>query len=380
MRCQSRRSAIVQNLGFAAAVALSLAFAGAAHAQAVRAQSAPAPSAKPASADDTAKFLAGMPVSADSPLAALSQNPAAKQHTAYFDRAFGELDKAKLSKIRTWAAANLTTPKPTLFYLFGGPDFLYADTFFPDVKTYVLSGLESAGPIPGLTRMSPGFAFAAQQHIAGSLRSVLTLSYFITKQMSGDLNSGPLPGTLPLIYVFLARTGNTLHDVSQVFLDEKGELHPGDRTHPLAPASGVKVTFADKGGTEKTLYYFRSNLADMRGDIALLTFCRSLGQGESFIKSASYLLHTAGFTQTRNFLLDNSAAILEDDTGVPLKYFDTAKWDVHPFGHYVVPIFPGYYQPDMVAFFQKMKAPPIDFGVGYRFGPNQSSLLWAVKK
>src|SRR5471030_194715 len=104
-------------------------------------------------ADDTARFLAGMSLSANSPLAQLAQDPIAKQHAAYLDSAFGNVEKIQMSKIRVWASANLSAPKPVMFYMFGGPDFLYADAFFPNATTYVLQGLEPVGQIPDLLKM-----------------------------------------------------------------------------------------------------------------------------------------------------------------------------------------------------------------------------------
>ena len=38
--------------------------------------------------------------------------------------------------------------------------------------------------------------------------------------MKTELHVGPVYGTLPILYVFLARTGKTIEDVSFVGLDE----------------------------------------------------------------------------------------------------------------------------------------------------------------
>jgi hypothetical protein len=198
--------------------------------------------------------------------------------------------------------------------------------------------------------------------------------------MFQDLNAGPLNGTIPILYVFLARSGKVIHDVSLVHLDEQGVLQPGEGSRPLSPARGVKIIFSENDGPRKTLYYFSTNLADQRGkNIALLQFCKSLGPGDSFVKSASYLLHTSNFSQVRNFILDNSASVLQDDTGVPLTYFDTAKWQLRAFGRYVTPIFPNYYQSKLNEFHQRSQPSPIDFGVGYRWRPNESNLLLATR-
>ena len=37
-----------------------------------------------------------------------------------------------------------------MLYMFSGPDFLYATSFFPNAATYVLAGLEPVGQIPDL--------------------------------------------------------------------------------------------------------------------------------------------------------------------------------------------------------------------------------------
>jgi hypothetical protein len=320
-----------------------------------------------ATADDTARFLAGMQLSTNSPIVPLTQDPTAKQHAAYFDTAFGNVEKNQMSKVRAWASANLTAPRPVMFYVFGGPDFLYANAFFPNATTYVLTGLEPVGQIPDLMKLPRWSVLQGLRNIQGSLRSILTVSYFITVQMYQDLNAGPVNGTLPILYVFLARSGKVIHDVSLVHLDDQGVLQPGEGSRPPSPARGVKIIFSEKDGPQKTLYYFSTNLADQRGkNIALLQFGKSLGQGDSFVKSASYLLHNANFSQVRNFLLDNSATILQDATGIPLAYFDPAKWQLRGFGQLVIP-------------FQRTRPTPIEFGIGYQWRPNQSSILLATR-
>ena len=73
---------------------------------------------------------------------------------------------------------------------------------------------------------------------------------------------------------------------------------------------------------------------------------------------------------------------VQDDTGVPLTYFDQSKWTLEPYGNYVPPIsiFSQRYQPKMRELFVKAKAPKIDFGIGYRHRPNETGLLVARKK
>jgi hypothetical protein len=335
-----------------------------------------------ATADDTAKFLAGLPVSEGSPLAPLTQTPAWRAHASQFNASFAAFEKRQSSHIRAWSQAHLKSPKPTLFYMFSGPDFLYADAFFPQATTYVLAGLEPVGQIPDVMKAPHGAIPHELARLRMSMRTLLSISFFITDHMKSDLRHGRFLGTLPVIYVFLARTGHAIKDVSLVHLDPSGEVKTDDAARAKSLAQGVKITFA-KDGRDQTLYYFSTNLAN--GGVSktgFLEFCAKLGEGDAFIKSASYLLHGGGFTTVRNFLLDHASTIVQDDSGVPLMYFDQSKWQLEPYGNYVhpIPLFSHLYQPNMRAFFAKAKAPRIDFGIGYRHRPNESSVLVATKK
>ena len=152
------------------------------------------------------------------------------------------------------------------------------------------------------------------------------------------------------------------------------------RTAVHSDAPGVKIVFSDGNGPKQTLYYFSTNLADGSFERSgFAAFFAKLGPADSLIKSASYLLHKAGFNSVRKFLLDNSVTILQDDSGIPLGYFNPQKWRLEPFGRYVRPIsiFASFYQPGLAELFRR--ATPIDFGVGYRWRKNESNLLLAQK-
>ncbi len=339
---------------------------------------APARSAESATANDTARFLAGMPTSPTSPLAALTSDARWQQHARRFDALFGREQTAKLSRISAFSQQYLTAKHDTMLYMFGGPDFLYATTFFPNASTYVLAGLEQIGDVPSLTSLSRGTVDQTLQSVEGSLGTILNFSFFITKNMKTELYVGPVHGTLPILYIFLARTGKTIHEVSFVGIDAAGNfVAPGVKN---AAGRAVKIVFSDGFGAKKTLYYFSTNLADDSiGRTGFLQFCAKLGPADSLIKSASYLLQTGHFNKVRNFLLEQSATILQDDTGIPIADFNARVWRFQAFGRYVGPlnIYGATYQARMGELFRT--AIPIDFGVGYRWRINESNLVLAQK-
>src|SRR6201996_1150874 len=332
-----------------------------------------------ATVDDTARFLAGMMPSDGSPLLPLTKDPSWQHHAKFFDNAFAQLEQRQLSKVRAWADTNLAAPKPTMFYMFSGPDFLYANAFYGKATTYVMAALEPPGSMPDLVKLPRGTVNAALGNIEHSLATIMNFSFFITKHMKTDLHAGQIGGTLPILFVFMERSGKSIKDVTPVTIDETGAVQTGEGGKANTPR-GVRILFSGKDGVEKTLYYFSTDLSN--GGVkssGFLKFCQTLAPGNSLIKSASYLLHSGSFTMARDFLLNNSATIIQDDSGIPLGDYNSRQWHFFPFGHYAGPIseFPGRYQESYAELFRR--AQPMDFGIGYRWRTHDSTLLLSVK-
>src|SRR6201987_2886698 len=94
-----------------------------------------------ATASDVARYLAGMPVSGGAPLASLTRDPQWLAHSNAMNQSFAKMETRQLRNIRTWRKAMLNPVIPSnrvSLYLSGGPDFLYANPFFPDAAAYVL--------------------------------------------------------------------------------------------------------------------------------------------------------------------------------------------------------------------------------------------------
>jgi hypothetical protein len=217
-------------------------------------------------------------------------------------------------------------------------------------------------------------------NVERALGSILSFSFFITKEMKTDLSAGQVSGSLPILYVFLARSGKTIRDVSLVALDDKGATYFANENPGRNATRGVRIVFAGSDGAEKTLYYFSTDLSNSGVKVTgFLRFCETLAPGNSLLKSASYLLHSGNFTTVRDFLLANSAAIIQDDSGIPLVYYNPKKWRLFPFGRYAGPIdeFPGRYQEQYAELFRRSQ--PLDFGIGYRWRTHESNVLLSVK-
>lgn len=314
--------------------------------------------------DDSARFLAGLPVKGA--LESLTQSEVWRNHANALDEAWFKKEYFQLGPIRAWMAANANeyyNSSNTMYYMFSGPDFLYAHAFFPNANTYILAGLEPVGQVPDLSRLSPEIVGGELSSLRGSMKTILDTHYFITKDMRTDLGRGSLGGTLPILYVFLARRGCTVLDT----------------TYINSPAPGVKITFVHRG-PKQTLYYFKTDLSG--GKSGFLSWCAAQGPGLSLLKAASYLMHGEGFAGVRNFLLDRSRVIIQDDSGIPLRSFPKG-WKVDCYGRYVphAEMFGKYRQPDLAAIYAKNPPPPeLGFAFGYHWQKDRGLLMMATRK
>src|SRR6516162_9320574 len=85
-------------------------------------------------------------------LAAFTNDPFWVSHARNLNSMFEREESVQLSKVREFSKRYLTDKHDTMLYMFSGPDFLYATSFFPNASTYVLAGLEPVGAVPELTR------------------------------------------------------------------------------------------------------------------------------------------------------------------------------------------------------------------------------------
>jgi hypothetical protein len=312
--------------------------------------------------------------------------PAAwKKYSVSADTSWSRYHRSRTAILQAWAEAELPQDSAganTLFYPFSGPDVLHAKTFFPKAKTYVLVGLEPVGSLPDTNQMKNPALLAALQR---SLYSVMNFSFFRTNAMAKDLKREELDGASPLLMLFLARTGQTITAYEPLRLSKEGTFLPAtDSVSKAIP--GVRISFADQDGNEKELYYFSADLSDSGLGVkrSLGQFMEQFGPFTTYLKSASYLMHKSYFSQTRNLILGQSKYILQDDSGIALKYLNKSIWDFTFYGTYTKPIslFTRHFQPQLKTTYQDTvtHVKPLPFGTGYDWRKNTSNLLLLKKK
>lgn len=308
-------------------------------------------------------------------------------YSSTINKSWSRMEESRLQPMGTWKDEQLApriNGSLTLFYPFGGPDLLHASILYPDATELILAGLEPITEVPDF----PGLDELQQDRyldsLAGSLRDIFGKSFFITNNMKKDLRQ--VRGVIPLFMVFIERTGHEIIDLHYIALDESGkefEVEFSDLN--VRPVKGLKIEFRNKGGGPlKKLYYFSGD-ASNPGLVSrknLIAFIENHRPFNTFIKSASYLMHQELFSGIRELILKNSASILEDDTGIPYKFLKGGDYEIFLFGNYVRPVKDFLWldkQADLDSAYQTNSL-PLPFSLGYHWGSGKQNYMLFIRK
>ena len=298
------------------------------------------------------------------------------------------VSKFKIKPIKSWAdSVGLSIEKDTntLFYPFAGADFLYANSFFPKAKNYILIGLEPVGLLKDPDSLSQATLQTYLNKIESSLYFSNKVGFFRTNSMRTELNQTELDGTIHLLAFYIKRCGYSISGIDYFSLDTLGKMKEfvkKDKSKPYA----VKISFCDAElKNTQNLYYFSYDLSDgnLKKHKEILTFVKSFGKQNTFLKAASYLMHTDEFTTMRKYLIDNCDAVLQDDSGIPYRFFLADIWDMKLYGTYskTISLFKHKYQPDLKKAIDTSKYKGrIPFRIGYNVNHNEVNIQYARKK
>jgi len=325
--------------------------------------------------DHAARFLAGI-VTPHEPSHASNPPGWWSAYARDIERRWNAFDDQKLAAARAFSRERVRSHHELAYYMFGGPDFPFLNAFFPQATTYVLSGLETVEDPARLPQQL--WTGAGLQRFRKSLDTYFELGFFRTDQMTPQQG---FPGVTPLLLALIARSGNHITEATALDLGDDGIAV--DHRPSSTPPGGLRISFIDFHGKAKTLYYFQADLSDGgKGSAALWQFCRALGHGDNLLKSASYLLHEDRFSTARDFLLGHSRLLVQDDSGIPVRFLDRTNWELGLFGKYQAPIgrFEKYYQPELAAMPQPGGFRAYTFRTGYLAQVGGSNYLLAKRR
>jgi hypothetical protein len=314
-----------------------------------------------------------------------------KEYKTSIDTPWARITTERLDRMTKWSKDELI-PKindtALMFYPFSGPDFLNASLLFPNSNEYIFIAMEKLGSIPNLYEMDEENLKGYLDAVNFALRDIYKRSYFITGNMDQDLRKQKVDGVLPLLYVFLHRTGHEIYDVGYYRLENDGVTFTeiDKPTNSLDITECVKFKILRKGDNKlRNFTYFYADISNdgFLKNPVFLQYLKNLRNCNSFIKSASYLSHYETFSDIRDLVLDKSWSVLEDDTGIPYRYFEE-KWDHYLYGVYEKPIadFQSTYlfQKDLDEEYRTCgKVKPLDFSLGYHWRTGNQNWMLYVK-
>jgi hypothetical protein len=308
---------------------------------------APQPTVAPDRAqDDLAAFISGFPGTAD----AWKKKEEAESWRTFAksaDEHWAAFDAAILEPMKKWAGEDLRESglvTKTLLYPFGGPDFVTAFAFYPAAEKTILMGLEPAGNLPDFGTATPEWTDEFFKDLDTIMSDFLKRGYFVTEHMNEVFSKNRVVGALPLVAFFLKRTGHSIIGVKRLAVNEKGEWVETPFTslkRLLKRPSGVRIDYIRPGASAaQSVYYFSCDLADgaFKKDSPLHRLFDGFGGVTTFIKSGSYLLHYGDFSNLRTLILRKRLWVLEDDTGIPYRYFKRQGWEIQLYGAYAKPV------------------------------------------
>ena len=341
-------------------------------------------------ADDVGRFLAGFPARTGSPFEIFQNQAAWIRHRRELDRTWSETVDKRLPAMRAFQKAELggrPTALSRVFYPFSGPDALTATVFFPQSPVYVLVGLEPAGTLPTPQKFEIKDLDPYLAATRAALDSELDRSFFVTRQMDREFRGQVTDGVCLPILELLVRSRHTIVGFRYVRLDDNGHIVERESSYH-APGNignkGVEIEFlSDDDSSPHKLFYFSVNLSDRRlqQNPPFLTFLSTLAGSTTFLKATSYMIHQRDFSVIRKQVLQQSAAVLQDDSGVPYRFYLSPSWRVQLYGQYVRPYGTFRYlaQPDLRKAYLAQGPKPLPFQIGYGFKRIPSNLLLATR-
>ncbi len=337
--------------------------------------------------DNYARFIACMPIK-DSKFLKLTSDSTWKKFSSTADTIWKQLETSRFSKMRKFASeefSEFVNVEKNVLYPFSGPDFVNAYTFFPKGRTFTLIALEPVGDFVDFTTKDPKFVSQYLNDVNLALNDLYKKSYFITSHMGGHLQKHRANGTLPLITLFMVRTGNKILNVQKLNLDSTGnytldslESKNGGRVKAVK----IDFTSANDPKTVKSLFYFQADMTDggLNKTKGLIPFLKSFDNCIGYYKSASYCCFDIVFSKIKNTMLEKCDFIVQDDTGIPFKTFNNKSWIKTFFGVYEKPVrdFESYtHQKDLELAYKDSTNTirPLPFSLGYHWNTKNQNLM-----
>ncbi|MBE7438054.1 MAG: hypothetical protein HS115_06320 [Spirochaetales bacterium] len=315
------------------------------------------------------------------------QEPGYAYHRQNMENLWNRMQANHVSHIRPWRDEHLADRTETVLYFFSGVDWLNLSLFFPDARRYVMISLEEPGEIPDIRAMTPLARNQALLRLYASIATLANYNYLMTQNMRRQLATNSLRGVKGVLLMQMGLKDQELLALERVKLKGDGTFAVSTETsNYLAPYTlmslqknvehepeGLRFSFRNSGETEeRELIFLRLWISDdlLAAGTATEAFLTRVPSFCYMLKSASYFLHRPQSEKLARFLAGRATCGIQDDSGIPFRYFDPHTTDLKLYGLYFAatpladqPFHPS--QPDLRLAYSKGPAGPLPFLYGY---------------
>jgi hypothetical protein len=246
--------------------------------------------------------------------------------------------KNRLLPMTDWNKAimkrNAIADTSFVFYPFSGGDFIHLHAMYPNATDYLMVAREDVGDLPNLYTKDFNYVKKYINGVDTMLRDIYNKSYFITKNMKDDTRHNTIiNGMLPLIVWASSITGHQIISLNYYLVDSGGHLVEREGTKKDQKPDAVTLELLEtKTNRIKRLTYLSCDISDegFQNHPQFQKYIQHTVSSKcnSFIKSASYLMHYETFDRIRGIVLNKSNYFVEDDTGIPYKYISKDNFNI----------------------------------------------------
>ena len=145
--------------------------------------------------------------------------------------------------------------------------------------------------------------------------------------------------------------------------------------------NGVEITFLRPGENKLSKLYYYSVSIRNDGFASMPEaekYLKSLPTDmTTIVKSSSYCMHEDKYDKIRDIVLTHSKFLIQDDSGVPFRFFNKENWNFGYYGIYTrpIPVFSHFYQEDLKKSWSQSAAK-----LSFRFGYNEESNIFVATR
>lgn len=342
---------------------------------------------------DQVSLLAGLPLTEEyrnrPEISAIIKKPYYLKHQKIMQTLWQSIQQNRIDKIISWQQQQIgqKARNKTAFYPLSGGDIINFSLIYPQAERYIMVAMEKRGDIPNPAELTDAQLQGGLASVEQMIQNIERTGYFFSRLMNQHMNPDKygIFGTMPTVAVFLVQMGHILQSIEKTCIDDSGKL----TTQPIANCKlpSYRIRFRDgKSGVHKEVIYISARIEDslFQDSKPSGKFFSEMGSTSVMLKAAVYLLHSPNYKGAADFILRNADIVVEDDSGIPYRFFDQSIWTIKLYGTFVGPPkmtgIQYYPQHDLVKAFREKSDPlPFEFGYGQVSASHKSGMIVAVR-